>query len=185
MKIPNKDQAGNIARRTGWLLLTILFVVTGLGVGVAAFWQATHQPKDNASQTTPPPTPPANNNKLEGTKMKDFTPLSKIDSLQKIDLKEGNGTEAKAGSTVTVHYTGAVAATGTIFQSSLDTGQPVTFGLDQVIKGWTEGVPGMKVGGERRLLIPADMAYGANPPAGSNIPANADLVFDIVLIEVK
>jgi FKBP-type peptidyl-prolyl cis-trans isomerase len=117
--------------------------------------------------------------------MKEFTPVSKIDSLQKNDLKVGNGAEAKAGSTVTVHYTGAVAATGTIFQSSLDTGQPVTFGLDQVIKGWTEGVPGMKVGGERRLMIPADMAYGANPPAGSNIPANADLVFDIILIEVK
>jgi FKBP-type peptidyl-prolyl cis-trans isomerase len=127
MKIPNKDQAGNIARRTGWLLLTILFVVTGLGVGLGAFWQATHQPKDNASQTTPPP--PTNNNKLEGTKMKDFTPVSKIDSLQKNDLKVGNGAEAKAGSTVTVHYTGAVAATGTIFQSSLDTGQPVTYQL--------------------------------------------------------
>jgi FKBP-type peptidyl-prolyl cis-trans isomerase len=186
MKIPNKDQAGSIARRTGWLLLTILFVVTGLGVGVGAFWQATHQPKDNSSQTTPPPpTSPTNKNKLEGTKMKDFTPVSKIDSLQKIDLKEGDGTEAKAGSNVTVHYTGAVAATGTIFQSSLDTGQPVTFGLEQVIKGWTEGVPGMKVGGVRRLMIPADMAYGANPPSGSNIPANADLVFDITLIEVK
>jgi FKBP-type peptidyl-prolyl cis-trans isomerase len=186
MKLPSKEQRGSIARRTGWLLLTILFVGTGLGVGVAAFWQATHQPKDNTSQATPPPpATPTSKNKLEGTKMQNYTPISKVDSLQKTDLKVGEGTEAKAGSTVTVHYTGAVAATGTIFQSSLDTGQPVTFPLNQVIKGWTEGVPGMKVGGERRLLIPASMAYGANPPAGSNIPANADLVFDITLIEVK
>jgi FKBP-type peptidyl-prolyl cis-trans isomerase len=78
-----------------------------------------------------------------------------------------------------------VASTGTIFQSSLDTGQPVTFALNQVIKGWSEGVPGMKEGGVRRLLIPADKAYGANPPQGSNIPPNADLVFDITLVSVK
>jgi FKBP-type peptidyl-prolyl cis-trans isomerase len=56
--------------------------------------------------------------------------------------------------------------------------------LNQVIPGWTEGIPGMKVGGKRRLLIPAAQAYGANPPSGSNIPANADLVFDITLYKI-
>jgi FKBP-type peptidyl-prolyl cis-trans isomerase len=90
----------------------------------------------------------------------------------------------KAGDTVTVDYTGAVAATGVIFQSSKDTGQPVSFSLDGVIKGWTDGLPGMKVGGTRRLIIPAGQAYGANPPAGSGIPANAPLVFDITLYKV-
>jgi FKBP-type peptidyl-prolyl cis-trans isomerase len=186
--LPNKEKSKSIARRAGWLLLTLLFVVTGLGVGVVAFWQATHQPKTDSSQTTPPPppTPPTSKaNKLEGTQMQDFTPVNKIDSLQKIDTKEGTGKEAAANSTVTVHYTGAVAATGKIFQSSLDTGQPVSFPLNQVIKGWSEGVPGMKEGGVRRLLIPADQAYGANPPQGSNIPPNADLVFDITLVSVK
>lgn len=122
--------------------------------------------------------------KLEGTQLNGFTPVAKIDSLQKVDLVPGNGDEVKPGDTVTVHYTGAVAATGIIFQSSKDTGQPVSFPLSGVIKGWTDGVPGMKVGGTRRLLIPADQAYGANPPAGSNIPANADLVFDIELIKI-
>jgi len=111
--------------------------------------------------------------------------VAKIDSLQKNDIQPGAGAEAKASSTVTVHYTGAVAATGVIFESSIDSGQPVSLGLDQVIKGWQEGVPGMKVNGQRRLLIPASLGYGANPPPGSDIPANADLVFDIVLLDVK
>ena len=122
--------------------------------------------------------------KLEGTKLLDFTPVAKVDALQKIDTVVGTGDEVKAGDTVTAHYTGAVAATGIIFQSSHDGGQPIPFGLNQVIKGWTDGVPGMKVGGKRRLLIPAAQAYGANPPAGSNIPANADLVFDIELVKI-
>ena len=81
-------------------------------------------------------------------------------------------------------WTGAVAATGAIFQSSLDTGEPVSFGLDQVITGWRDGLVGMKVGGTRRLLIPADQAYGANPPSGSGIPANAALVFDVTLHKI-
>jgi FKBP-type peptidyl-prolyl cis-trans isomerase FkpA len=182
--LPDKEKSKSIARRAGWLMLTILFIVTGLGVGLVAFWQATHPAKPDTSQATPPP-PTTNANKLEGTQMHDFTPVSQIDTLQKIDTKVGTGKVAAENSTVTVHYTGAVAATGKIFQSSLDTGQPVSFPLNQVIKGWSEGVPGMKEGGVRRLLIPANQAYGANPPQGSNIPPNADLVFDITLINVK
>ncbi len=123
--------------------------------------------------------------KLQGTQLQNFTPVSSVDKLQIIDTKEGTGEVVKAGSTVTAHYTGAVAATGVIFQSSHDGGQPIPFSLNQVIKGWTDGVPGMKVGGTRRLIIPADQAYGANPPAGSGIPANAPLVFDIELTAVQ
>lgn len=119
-------------------------------------------------------------------KLNNFTPVSKVTKLEKIDLVVGTGAEVKAGDTVSVHYTGAVAATGAIFQSSKDFGtEPVTFPLSGVIKGWTDGIPGMKVGGTRRLVIPADMAYGANPPAGSGIPANADLVFDVELVAIK
>jgi FKBP-type peptidyl-prolyl cis-trans isomerase len=113
-----------------------------------------------------------------------YTPVDKVESLQIIDIAEGQGDTAAAGSTVTVDYTGAIAATGVIFQSSKDFGRSITFGLDQVIKGWTEGIPGMKAGGTRRLLIPADMAYGATPPPGSGIPPNADLVFDVTLHEI-
>src|SRR5205085_521848 len=93
----------------------------------------------------------------------------------------GTGDTVKPNATVTVDYTGAVASTGVIFQSSKDSGQPVSFPLSGVIKGWTQGIPGMKVGGTRRLLIPASLAYGATPPQGSGIPANADLVFDVTM----
>lgn len=118
--------------------------------------------------------------------LQNFTPVSKVSSLEKTDIVVGTGEEVKAGATVSVHYTGAVASTGAIFQSSKDFGtEPVTFPLGGVIKGWTDGIPGMKVGGTRRLLIPSAQAYGANPPAGSGIPANADLVFDVELVSVK
>ncbi len=121
---------------------------------------------------------------LEGTKLANFTPVDKVESLQKIDTVAGTGEEVKPGAKVTAHYTGALAKDGTIFQSSHDGGQPIPFGLDQVIKGWTEGVPGMKVGGTRRLIIPAAQAYGAQSPS-PNIPPNSDLVFDIEVVAVE
>ena len=122
--------------------------------------------------------------KYEGTKLPNFEPIEKVDELQKTDTEVGTGAEVQDGATVTVHYTGALCKNGIIFQSSHDFGDPITFPLSGVIAGWTEGVPGMKVGGTRRLIIPAEMAYGANSPA-SNIPANSDLVFDIELIAIK
>lgn len=118
--------------------------------------------------------------------LSEFIPVSKVSNLEKIDTVVGKGQEVKVGDTVSVHYTGAVASTGVIFQSSKDFGtDPVTFPLANVIKGWTDGIPGMKIGGTRRLVIPAEMAYGANPPPGSGIPANADLVFDVELISIQ
>lgn len=121
--------------------------------------------------------------KLEGTQLSGFTPVPQVTTLEKIDTIEGTGAEVAPDATVTVHYTGAIASTGVIFQSSHDFGEPVTFGLSQVISGWTDGVPGMKVGGTRRLVIPAEQAYGASSPA-PNIPANSDLVFDIELVAI-
>ncbi|MDB5165080.1 MAG: putative peptidyl-prolyl cis-trans isomerase [Candidatus Saccharibacteria bacterium] len=127
---------------------------------------------------------PVQNDKLAGNPLAGFTPVDSIPQLQKIDTVPGTGAEVKAGDTVTVDYTGAVAKTGVVFQSSKDSGQPISFGLSQVIAGWSQGVPGMKVDGTRRLLIPAALAYGSNPPQGSGIPANADLVFDITLHKI-
>lgn len=124
-----------------------------------------------------------NTDKLEGTKLANFTPLSKVAELQVTDTIEGTGETVLAGATITAHYTGALCADGTIFQSSHDFGEPVTFPLDRVIAGWTQGVPGMKVGGTRRLVIPSDMAYGS-VRAAANIPPNSDLVFDIELVAV-
>ena len=122
--------------------------------------------------------------KYEGTKLPNFEPRTEpVKELEIIDTEVGTGVEVQPGATVTVHYTGALVKNGIIFQSSHDFGKTISFGLDQVIKGWTHGVPGMKVGGTRRLVIPAEMAYGSSSPA-SNIPANSDLVFDIDLIAI-
>lgn len=120
----------------------------------------------------------------EGTKLHDFTPRSEaVTELEITDVEVGTGEEVKPGATITAHYTGALVKNGIIFQSSFDFGNPISFGLGQVIAGWTQGVPGMKVGGTRRLVIPAEMAYGASSPA-KNIPANSDLVFDIDLVAI-
>lgn len=124
-----------------------------------------------------------NNTPLEGTKLTNFTPLASVPELQITDVVEGTGDTVQPGATITAHYTGALVKDGTIFQSSHDFGDPVTFGLNQVIAGWTQGVPGMKVGGTRRLVIPAAQAYGAQSPA-PNIPPNSDLVFDIELVSI-
>lgn len=121
---------------------------------------------------------------LEGTPLTGFEPTPSVLELEILDTVVGEGDEVQPGATITAHYTGALAASGVIFQSSHDFGRPATFGLNQVIKGWTNGVPGMKVGGTRRLIIPAELAYGANSPA-PNIPPNSDLVFDIELIAIE
>lgn len=124
------------------------------------------------------------NQKLEGTLLPNFMPTTKVDTLQIIDTVIGTGDEVPAGATITAHYTGALCKDGTIFQSSHDFGEAVTFPLDRVIAGWTQGVPGMRVGGTRRLLIPSELAYGS-VRAAANIPPNSDLVFDIELVDIK
>lgn len=159
----------------------ILFFLSSVGLSAVVIWDLT-QKKDDQSINEPKTN--EENNKLQGTKLANFTPVENVESLQIIDQEIGTGAEAKAGDYVYAHYTGAVAATGIIFQSSYDMGdKPVGFELGGVIKGWSDGVPGMKEGGKRRLLIPSDQAYGANPPS-ADIPVDADLVFDIVLVKV-
>lgn len=120
----------------------------------------------------------------EGTKLSKFDPVDHVDQLQIIDIEVGTGDEVQPGATITAHYTGALCKNGIIFQSSHDFGKPITFGLNQVIRGWTDGVPGMRVGGWRRLVIPAAQAYGDRSPS-PNIPANSDLVFDIELVDIQ
>ncbi|HUO75822.1 MAG TPA: FKBP-type peptidyl-prolyl cis-trans isomerase [Candidatus Paceibacterota bacterium] len=107
------------------------------------------------------------------------------DGLQYQDVTVGTGAVATAGKTVSVNYTGWLTD-GTKFDSSLDRGTPFQFelGAGMVIKGWDEGVAGMKVGGERKLIIPASLGYGA-AGAGGVIPPNATLVFDVQLLGVQ
>ena len=113
------------------------------------------------------------------------TDTVKLDSgLQYKDLVVGTGQETKTGNLVSVHYTGWLTD-GTKFDSSVDRGQPFEFsaGAGNVIKGWDDGVVGMRIGGYRILVIPPNMAYG--PQGQGSIPANATLVFEIVLLNIK
>jgi FKBP-type peptidyl-prolyl cis-trans isomerase FkpA len=105
--------------------------------------------------------------------------------LQYEDMKVGTGAEAKAGQNVEVHYTGWLT-NGTKFDSSVDRGEPFVFplGAGRVIKGWDEGVAGMKIGGKRKLTIPPELGYGARG-AGGVIPPNATLVFEVELLGVR
>jgi len=116
----------------------------------------------------------------------------KVDKLTIIDTRVGTGAEAKPGMDVLVQYTGwlydasAKDKHGAKFDSSYDHGAPFNFplGAGRVIDGWDQGVAGMKVGGKRTLLIPAELGYGARG-AGSDIPPNASLVFDVELVDVS
>jgi FKBP-type peptidyl-prolyl cis-trans isomerase FkpA len=127
------------------------------------------------SKTTPNPEP------KEKSKI-----VTTESGLKYEDTKVGDGAEAKKGDSVEVHYTGWLAKDGKKFDSSLDRKEPFVFklGAGMVIKGWDEGVAGMKVGGKRKLLIPAALGYGARG-AGGAIPPNADLVFEVELLKIK
>lgn len=107
-----------------------------------------------------------------------------VTTLAKEDLVVGNGAEVKVGDTIRVHYKGTIAQTGVKFDSSYDRGEPAEFALKEptagepgVIKGWVEGLQGMKEGGKRRLVVPSELAYGEQ--GNGSIPPNADLVFEV------
>ena len=105
--------------------------------------------------------------------------------LRVTDIEVGTGPEAVAGQTVVVHYRGTLE-NGKQFDASYDRGKPFTFplGRGQVIKGWDEGVQGMKVGGKRKLVIPSELGYGTRG-AGGVIPPNATLIFEVELLDIK
>jgi FKBP-type peptidyl-prolyl cis-trans isomerase FkpA len=150
------------------LKMTVLL----LGLLLAAAPAAWGQKKSSTSDTSAP-------TKVTGQ------PTKTADGLEYWDIKTGTGPTAAAGQTVKVHYTGWLT-NGKKFDSSVDAGRPFTFklGAGQVIKGWDEGVAGLKVGGKRQLRIPYQLAYGeaGYPPV---IPPKSTLIFDVELMGVQ
>jgi len=143
--------------------------VAVLALTALALWAQTAAQKPNTNAPT----------KVTGDGVKTAS------GLQYWDITVGTGDLAKAGNHVKVHYTGWLT-TGKKFDSSVDRGEPFEFtiGRGEVIKGWEEGVTGMKIGGKRQLRIPPDLAYGPQGYPGA-IPPNATLIFDIQLLGVK
>lgn len=163
------------------LSLAILFAVTTIGFSVFVVWEMSRQQDtDTVNDLT--------QQIEEGPKdyMKDFEPLgeNRVASLDTTDKVIGDGEEATSDSTVVVEYTGALTSDGSIFDSTDSrAGEPAEFALSDVIAGFRDGIVGMKVGGERRILIPASLGYGEQ--GGGSIPADSDLVFDVKLLELK
>lgn len=111
------------------------------------------------------------------------TTSAPVTELQTVDVKVGDGEEVMPGDCVAALYYGTLASDGTKFDGNYETGAPIEFSLDGVIQGWSEGIPGMKVGGVRRLVIPAAQAYGEQERSG--IPANSDLVFEVEIVNTR
>lgn len=175
------------------LVGALLFFGTTAAVSVIVVMQSREQNKQNKALQNATTTMQQEQNtpkegKLKGTKLENFIAMpAPAEKLLSSDLKSGDGAVVKAGDTITAHYTGAYAINGEIFESSKDGGQPATFPLSGVIQGWQQGVPGMKVGGTRRLIIPGALAYGDAPAGytpGSGARPLGTLVFDIELVKI-
>jgi len=119
---------------------------------------------------------------LEDNKSKEGVQTTES-GLQYIVLKEGTGEKPTTSSKVKVHYHGTLID-GTVFDSSVDRGEPTEFGVTQVIKGWTEGLQLMNVGAKYKFFVPSNLAYGANPRPGGVIKPNSTLIFDVELLEI-
>lgn len=160
--------------RTTPIVIAVVLVVLG---GGAVFLLTRPQPSANGTAATPST---LCTNRPQAAKL---DPAS-ITALKLEDTQVGTGTEAITGDTVEVHYIGRLAD-GKQFDTSCDRGQPFSFrlGAGQVIPGWDSGIVGMKVGGKRRLFIPANLAYGAASPS-PDIPANSPLIFDVELLKL-
>lgn len=181
--------------------LACALVALALGLAACGEDEQTSTITDPLPGSQPPPAAaPAETETTETTAEAEGGPLDDLDQkpaveagegeppekLVKEDIVEGDGETAKKGDTVSVQYVGVLYEDGTQFDASWDSGQPFEFelGAGNVIQGWDRGIPGMKVGGRRKLVIPADLAYGEQG-AGGSIPPGAALIFVVDLLEIK
>lgn len=155
------------------LTMVVAFVLSSVGFSALVIWEISKGNDNQQDSQT------ADIQKQLEDQMK-----QQEEKLQSTDIKVGKGAAAKKGDEVTVNYTGTLT-NGQKFDSSYDRKQPFTFiiGEGEVIKGWDEGIPGMKVGGERKLVIPPSLGYGSQESSG--IPANSTLVFEVTLVSIK
>lgn len=153
--------------------MVVAFILSSLGFSALVIWSLSH---DNTNQQ--------DSQTADIQKQLEDQLKQQQQKLQITDLKAGNGAAAKKGDEVTVDYTGTLT-NGTKFDSSYDRKKPFTFiiGEGEVIKGWDQGLIGMKVGGERKLVIPSELGYGNQAAPG--IPANSTLVFEIKLLKIQ
>lgn len=165
------------------IVIVVAFLLSSIGFSGLVVWELTRN-NDASSDIQKQLEEQLAQQESEVKKLDNYEPVASVSELKKIDLKKGSGKAATKESTITVHYIGALAKTGEVFESSYDAGNSPTFPLSGVIEGWQQGLPGMREGGKRRLIIPAELAYGeqGSPP---KIGPNEPLVFDIELVSVK
>lgn len=168
--------AGMEINKEGKLFIGIIVVIL---LAIAILYQTT-KPNDGSADA-------GRNSTAEiGSTVPNTTTNNTMEGLEIKDIAVGTGAEAVAGKTVSVHYVGTLLD-GKKFDSSRDRGEPFSFvlGTGSVIRGWDEGVKGMKVGGKRKLTIAPELAYGDRAVGGGLIPANSTLVFEVELLGVK
>ncbi len=182
--------ANKNGQRVAAFLLALLFFATTVGSAAYVIYQLNSEDAGLVSEDTSFSPPDPANAEQQEPPVQDLGTIDNFDGPVTVDelrfdvVVEGSGEEVKPGATVTINYTGALASDGSIFDSTSGSGQPATFPLDNLIVGWQEGIPGMKVGETRRLYIPSDKGY-AEAGSGASIPPNSDLIFDIELIAVE
>lgn len=161
-------------------IFAIALIVVFFGIAAFVFYKKSNNAQDVSVGLSPQATPTSPPTSVLENKM-----ITMDNGLKIQDLKVGTGSEAKTGYAVSVNYLGTLE-NGTKFDSSYDRGQPFQFmlGAGEVIKGWDIGVAGMKVGGKRKLIIPPALGYGERG-AGSMIPPNATLIFEVELLAVQ
>lgn len=186
--------ANTNSQRVAAFLLALLFLLTTVAAAIYVIYELNTESgivDDTTTSTTQPEQDTANScgqSQVAAVEPRAIPTTTTADvpvtELQTIDIEEGTGAEVQPGDCVAALYYGTLASNGQFFDGNYESGQPIEFPLTGVIPGWTQGIPGMKEGGVRRLVIPAELAYG-EAGSGDTIPPNSDLVFEVQIISTR